>query len=136
MNPEDPVLVLLREHLADILLGTVFLFVGLVACFIAALRRRNELRLLVWFGLFIGMFGMRMLCSVTSLLQLYPQSAWPGRVVIGVDYLLVIPALFFWTELSIGVLRRVLQFLTVIAMGIATLGLGWFLIGGSPFTFL
>jgi sigma-B regulation protein RsbU (phosphoserine phosphatase) len=136
MNLEYPALVLLREHLAGLLLGTIFLFVGLIACCIAAVRRHGGLRLLVSFGLFIGMYGLRMLANAESALQLFPQSPWPARVVIGVDYLLVIPALFFWIELSRGVFRQVSRLLTFLAAGIATLGLGWSLLGGSPYTFL
>lgn len=136
MIPDDPVLVILRERLAYLLLGTIFLFVGLVACGIAVVRRRQESRVLVWFGLFIGMFGTRMLADTALALQLLPRSLWPDRIVIGVDYMLVIPAMLFWIELSTGGLRRVFQLLTVFAVGIATLGLGSFLIAGSPYRFM
>jgi hypothetical protein len=50
----------------DILLGPIYLFVGMAACGIAALRRRGASRPLVWFGLFIAIFGMRMLAEVTA----------------------------------------------------------------------
>jgi sigma-B regulation protein RsbU (phosphoserine phosphatase) len=136
MNPQDPVLVLLREHVAAMLLGTVFLFVGLVACCIAAARRRGESRLLVWFGLFIGLYGLRMLADADSVLHLSPKMDWPARVVICVYYLLVIPALLFWIELTLGLLRRLLQVLTAAATTIAALGLGWYIISGQPYTFL
>lgn len=136
MNLQYPVLVMLREHLAGMLLGTIFLFVGLIACCIATVRRHGGSRLLVSFGLFIGLFGLRMLADADSALQLFLKSPWPDRVEIGVDYVLVIPALLFWIELSRGALRRVLWSLTFLAAGIAMLGLGWFIVGGSPYTFL
>ncbi len=136
MNLEYPALVLLREHLAGLLLGTIFLFVGLIACCIAAVRRHGGSRLLVSFGLFIGLYGLGKLADADSALQLFLKSPWPDRVEIGVDYVLVIPALLFWIELSRGALRRVLWSLTFLAAGIAALGLGWFIIGGSPYTFL
>src|SRR3974390_449849 len=104
MNPQDPSLVLLRESAADTVLGSIFLFIGLTACLLAVLRRRSEFRLLVWFGFFIGLYGARMLGQVAEALQLAPHSPWPARIEIGVNYVLVIPALLFWIELSTGVL--------------------------------
>lgn len=136
MNPDEPVLALVREQLAYLVFGAIFVFVGLVACCIAALRRRAESRLLVWAGFFIGMFGVRMLAGATLGLQLLPRSLWPERIVIGIDYSIVIPAMLFWAELSTGILRRVFRYLTVVAAGIAALGFGSFFLGGSPYRFM
>ena len=76
------------------------------------------------------------LAEVTALLGLVPGSPWPQWVVIAVDYVLVIPALLFWTEVSVGILRQTFQWLTVLASSVAVVGLGWFAISGSPKTFL
>jgi phosphoserine phosphatase RsbU/P len=135
MNSGDSALALLREHVAQVLLGTVFSFVGLTACAIAAIRRRGEFRTLVWFGLFIGLYGARMLAQATGSLGLAPGSPWPRGVEVVVNYLLVVPGLLFWYELSIGMFRRLIQLLTLVALGIATLGLGWFFTTGLPNTF-
>lgn len=120
----------------DLMLGSIFVFVGAVACGIAALRRSGASRALVWFGLFIAIFGIRMLAEATVPLRLVPDSPWPQRLVITGDYLLLIPALLFWTEVSVGVLRRAFQWLTVLSSSVAALGLGWFAISGLPNTFL
>ena len=136
MNPQDQVLALLRDHVAALLSGTVFLFIGLVACCIAAIRRRSEFRLLVWFGLFIGIYGMRTLAEVDSVLHVLPNEAWSARVIVFVDYLLLIPGILFWTELSTGPLRRLFQVFVAMATAIAVLGLGWYFISGHPYTFL
>ncbi|HEY1984700.1 MAG TPA: PP2C family protein-serine/threonine phosphatase [Terracidiphilus sp.] len=136
MTVPDPSLVLLRDHAADILLGTVFSFVGLVACCIAGIRRRGEFRLLVWFGVFIGCFGIRMLADVTAILQVLPGSPWPDRIVFTIDYIVVIPALLFWTELSVGGLRTAFRWLTLFAAAIATMGLSSYAISGSPYGLL
>ncbi len=127
---------LLRAHVWDTLLGGVFLFIGFSACLVAALRRSRESRILVWFGLFIGLFGARMLAQVTTVLQLAPHSSWPGVVNIAVNYVLVIPSTLFWAELSTGLMQRVFVWLSYVATGIAALGLAWFLITGSPYTFM
>jgi sigma-B regulation protein RsbU (phosphoserine phosphatase) len=136
MNPKSAYSVVPGGTVIDIMLGTVFLFVGMAACGIAALRRRGASLPMVWFGLFIGMYGLRMLAEVISLLHLVPGSPWPDRVVIAVDYVLVIPALLFWTEVSVGILQQMFRWLTVLAACVAVLGLGWFAIAGSPETFL
>jgi hypothetical protein len=44
---EDQTLSWLRGQLAYIILGTVFLFFGLTACAIAAIRQRTEIRILI-----------------------------------------------------------------------------------------
>jgi phosphoserine phosphatase RsbU/P len=136
MNPQSAYPVVPGGTVIDIMLGTIFLFVGMAACSVAALRRRGASLPLVWFGLFIGMYGMRMLAEVASLLHLVPGSPWPDRVVIAVDYVLVIPALLFWTEVSAGILQQMFRWLTVLAACVAVLGLGWFVISGKPETFL
>ncbi len=47
-----------RDQLADIMFGTVFLFIGLAACAFAAVRRREEVRLFLWLGTWSAMFGL------------------------------------------------------------------------------
>jgi sigma-B regulation protein RsbU (phosphoserine phosphatase) len=136
MNLHDPVLELVRAHVVDTLFGTIFLFIGLCACTIAAIRRHSQDRLLVWCGLFIGLYGARILANVTTALDLAPGSPWPTRIDVIVDYILVIPSLLFWTELSRGIFRRILQVLALFASIIAIVGLSWFFIGKSPYTFL
>ena len=127
---------LFRESAADTVLGSIFLFVGLTACLLAVLRHRSEFRLLLWTGLFIGLFGTRMLAQVAGTLQLAPHSPWPARIEIGVNYVLVIPALLFWVELCTGALKRVFQGATLLAVLVATLGLSWAVFFAKPTTFL
>ena len=58
----------LRVELAYIVMGTVFVFFGLASCAIAAIRKSTEVRVLVWLGLWSGMYG-------TSLLLRAPEVA-------------------------------------------------------------
>lgn len=48
MNPDSKVVAILRGQIADIIFGTVFLFFGMIACAIAAIRRRSGVRLILW----------------------------------------------------------------------------------------
>ncbi len=52
------------------------------------------------------------------------------------NYILDIPALLFWAELSRGILRRFIQGLAVLASAIAVAGLAAFLFGKSPYLFM
>ena len=136
VSPQPPELLLVREHLLNILLGPIFLFVGVCACAIAFLRRRVDSRLLSWFGLFIGLYGLRMLADIASTLSLVPASPWSFRLIITVDYVLVIPAFLFWFELSLGNFRRLLRWLVYISSAVSLVGLTWFAISGSPYGIL
>jgi uncharacterized membrane protein YeiB len=57
-------MLVLRDQL-DIALGSVLVFIGLCGFAIALIRRRKEDRILVWFGLFSGIYGTRMLLRAT-----------------------------------------------------------------------
>lgn len=136
MRLEDQSLSLLRGQAGYILLGTVFLFVGLNACAIAIIRRRGELRILASFGLFIGMYGARLLVEAASVLGIVPNLGWPALLIAIVDYLLVVPAFLFWGEMSLGNLRRLSQAGAIVGVGIGTIGLGAFFTTGSSDRFL
>ena len=44
---DDQVLGMLRGQIGSIVLGTIFLFIGLASCAMAAIRGRSQLRILV-----------------------------------------------------------------------------------------
>ena len=131
MNPQDPTLALLREHVPDILIGPIFSFLGLAACGIFAIRRRAEFRVLLWSGMFIGMYGIRLLAQATDDLALAPGSAWPQRLDVFVTYFLIVPGILFWVELSLGWVRRFLQSITCLSLVAGVAGLGYFVRTGS-----
>jgi len=132
MNPQDATLALLRDRIPDILIGTIFSFLGLAACGIVAIRRRPEFRVLLWSGMFIGMYGVRLLAQAADDLGLVPASPWPQRLDVFVSYFLIVPGILFWVELSLGGMRRFLQSLTFLSFVIGVVGLGYFVRTGSP----
>ena len=115
MHLEDQVLALLRDQVGLIILGTVFLFVGIVACCIAAIRGRGGVRILVWFGILNLMSGAILLAQAPAAFSLLPRSTWAIRsyVIPIINYLIIIPALLFWMELSRGRIRRFVQIATI-----------------------
>jgi sigma-B regulation protein RsbU (phosphoserine phosphatase) len=116
---EDQVLASLRDQVGLIILGTVFLFVGLVACCIAAIRGRGGVRILVWFGILNLMYGAILLAQAPAVLSMLPRSTWASRpyVIPIINYLIFLPALLFWMELSRGRIRRFVR-IAIIATAI------------------
>ena len=131
---EGQVLSMLRGQVGGIMLGAVFLFIGLAACGIAAIRGGGRVRILVWFGIFTAMYGARILAAAPGGFSVLPQSTWASRpnVVAIITYLILIPGLLFWLELSLGKLRRLLHITLVAASGLGIAGVCSTLITGSP----
>jgi len=135
---EDQVLMMLRGQVSGIMLGTVFLFIGLAACAIAMIRGGGRVRILIWFGIFSAMYGARILAMTPAAFSVLPRSAWASRhyVIAIITYLINIPALLFWLELSLGRLRRFLQIMVIAASVIGIAGVCSAFISESPYRFL
>jgi len=136
VSPDDPLLVSLRAHLTELFWGPVFSFVGLCACIVATIRRRSEFRVLLWFGVFIGMYGVRILADAATTFGLAPQSLWPNRIGIFIDYFLVVPGTLFWVELTIGKLRRLIQWFAALGTAAGLFGVTWSAVSRQSSTFL
>jgi len=135
---ESQVLAVTRGDIGAIMLGTVFLFIGLAACTMAAIRRRSGVRLLVWQGIFSGMYGARILARVPDSFHVFPRSAWGSRdtAIAVITYLILLPGLLFWLEMSAGILRRLLQVILLAAALNAAAGVCSALISPSPWGFM
>ena len=132
MNTADAALETLCGEVVDILLGAVFLAVGATACAIAAIRWRRGVRILVWWGIFSGMYGVQKLVQTPVVVAVLPhalKSATP-YVSTAVMYLLLVSALFAWRELSLGKLRLLIQLEILAGVTIALVGIGTFVLGG------
>ena len=138
MPLEDQILVVLRGQVGGIILGTIFLFIGLAACGIAAIRHRGGVHLLVCFGVFTGMYGTRILAQTPAGFSILPQSTWASRpyVIAIITYLINIPALLFWLELSLGKLRRFLQITILAASVVGVVGVCSAFMTASPYGFM
>src|SRR5271157_4391429 len=131
-NTADAALETLRGDVINIVLGTVFLTVGATACAIAAIRGRRGVRILVWWGIFSGMYGLQILGQASTILTVLPhalKSAAP-YVSTAVMYLLLVSALFAWRELTLGKLRFLTQLEIFAGLAIALAGIGTFVLGG------
>src|SRR5262249_23202653 len=95
---EDQVLGMLRDQLADLILGTIFLFMGLAACGIAAMRRRSGVRVLIRFGLWSAMYGGVELIESPAVVAVSPrwlQISFPYLDVFTQYFILVVAWLAF-----------------------------------------
>lgn len=134
----DQSLVLLREQLAYIILGTVFLFFGLTACAIAAIRQRTGGRVLVWLGIWSGSYGTSLLARMPVVIAVLPHILQSGTpfVVNAIRYLLVVFALLAWSELTLGKMRLFARMMVIPGLAIALGGIGVFFVKGSGDEFL
>ena len=132
MNTTDGALETLRGGVLDIVLGTVFLTVGAIACASAAIRWRTGVRILVLWGIFSGMYGLQKLGQTPTILTVLPHSlkSTAPYVNTAVMYLLLVSALFAWRELSLGKLRFLVHLEIFAGLAIALVGIGTFVLGG------
>src|SRR5581483_3824380 len=138
MSAETQVVSLLRGQLADIIFGTFFVLLGLIALSIAAIRRRGGVRVLVWLGLWSAMYGINQLSHSPAILEALPNSFVTARPLLNVSttYLIIVAAALAFLELTLGILRRFLQLHLIVDVAVAVAAIGWFLITGSQSAFL
>jgi sigma-B regulation protein RsbU (phosphoserine phosphatase) len=135
---EDQVLATLRGQLVEIISGTVFVFIGLAACAIAAIRRRTGVRLFLWLGIWSAMYGTRLLTLSPAVVAALPkllQISVPYANAV-TAYLVVVVAFLAFLELSVGRLRLVIDIVIVAGIAVAVAGIGWFVLGGSEDKFI
>ncbi|HEY6849976.1 MAG TPA: SpoIIE family protein phosphatase [Terracidiphilus sp.] len=135
---DQQVLTMLSDQVGTIMLGTVFLFVGLAACGVSAIRGRREDLILVWFGLLNLLWGIRILAYSPAAFSVLPQFLWASRlsVILILSYLTVIPGLLFFLEMSRGILRRFLQAMLIAELPICAAGVWAVLFTDSPYRFI
>jgi len=138
MSAEAEVTSLLRGELTDIVSGTFFVLLGLIAFSTAAIRRWEGVRILVWLGMWSGMFGVNELARSQAFAAALPdslRSAIPLLIVL-ISYLLVVVGTLSFLDLSLGKLRTVLRVLIAADLLVAVAGISRFLASGVEDSFL
>jgi phosphoserine phosphatase RsbU/P len=124
---------MLRGQVADIIIGSVFLFVGLAACVIAKLRRRSGARIFAWLGIWSAMYGAVQLNqspAVVAVSARWLQISAPYANT-AMMYLLIVVASLAFLELSLGKLRFLIQVAAFLGLAIAVAGIALFVFTGS-----
>ena len=135
---ESQVLAMLRGQIEQIIFGTMFLFMGLAACSIAAIRRRSGARLFIWLGIWSGLYGASMLARVRAVFAALPhpiQASVP-YLNVAASYGVVVVATLSWLELSLGRLRLFIKIILIAGTAVAAAGIGWWVSGGAARTFI
>ena len=124
---------MLRGQVAEIIIGSVFLFIGLAACCIAAIRRRTGVRIFIWLGIWSAMYGAVRLTQSPAVLA----ASWRWLQIsapyanTAMTYLLVVVGSLSFLELSLGKVRFFIQTAAFVGLAIAVAGIGFFVLTGS-----
>jgi sigma-B regulation protein RsbU (phosphoserine phosphatase) len=137
MDLDPQAVTMLRNDIGAIILGTLFLVIGLILWAIAAIRRRSRIRILIWLGVWTFMYGTNMLALLPPITAVLPDSwvAVRNHFVVFCNYFIIVAASFAFLELSLGMLRRVVHATIIIGTAIGVAGYSWFLVTGSARTF-
>lgn len=124
---------MLGGQVADITVGSVFIFIGLATCCIAAIRRRSGVRIFVWLGIWSAMYGAEQLSqspAVVAALPRWLQISAPYANT-AMTYLGVVVGSLAFLELSLGKMRFLNQAGAFVGLAIAVAGIGFFVRTGS-----
>jgi sigma-B regulation protein RsbU (phosphoserine phosphatase) len=124
---------LLRGEIANIVAGAFFLFICLIALSIAAIRPRRSARLLLWLGVWSGMYGAQELLLSEPVVQSLPVSMQAARqpLLVLFTYLIIVAATLAFLDLTLGTLHRLLQLALVADVAVAVAAITLFLVSGS-----
>jgi phosphoserine phosphatase RsbU/P len=130
---QDEALLILRDRVADIIFGTLFLFGGLAACCIAAIRRGSSVRILIWLGVWSAMYGAQPLANSMAVLALLPQWFLVSLPFVSTAnaYLILVVGSLAFLELSLGLLRVWLKAVISVGLAMGLAGIGFFIFTGS-----
>ena len=135
---QDQALATLRGQVADIIFGTVFLFIGLAAFGVALMRRRRGARVFIWLGLWSLMYGTLRMSAPLALVARLPH--WFRLFVPYLNtfdvYLILVVATCAWLELTLGKMRLFAKAVIFLALAIALAGIAFFLLMGSNDKFM
>lgn len=104
MNPvQEQVQALLRADIASIVIGTIVTTAGLAAIAIFCARWKTKSWLLLSFGIFSGLYGVRMLADTDSIQWIAgaPSRFW-AYVTMDITFLILIPGFWFSEQVFFG----------------------------------
>jgi sigma-B regulation protein RsbU (phosphoserine phosphatase) len=124
---------LLRGAITSIVAGAFFLFIGLIALAIAAIRPRKTARLLVWLGIWSAMYGTQELLSSQPVVACLPVSLQAARqpVQVFLTYFVIVVAMLTFLELARGTLRQLLQLCLLAELVVAVAAISAYALSGS-----
>ncbi len=120
----DHAAAVLRGQIADIVVGSIFVFVGLATCAMAAIRRGRGVRMFVWLGIWSAMYGAVQLGRSPAVMAASPRWLQTGAPYAdtAITYLIVVAGSLSFLELSLGRLRLIIQATAALGVAIAANG--------------
>jgi phosphoserine phosphatase RsbU/P len=120
-------------EIANVLAGGFFLFIGFLALSIAAIRPRRSTRLLLWLGIWSGMYGAQELLKLGPVVESLPvflQAASP-TLLVSFNFLIIVAGASVFVEMTLGTLHRLVQLQLVADVAVAVGGITLFVLSGS-----
>ena len=129
---------LLRNQVGEIIFGTFFVLIGVMAAAIAAIRRGKGIKVIFWLAMWSGMYGIGLLIVAPAIRVYFPQ--FFQRIIpyinVAINYLILVFALLTWLDLTRSKLHLYMQIMILAGMVIALVGIGWFIMGGDANAFM
>lgn len=124
---------MLRGQVADLIIGSIFLFIGLTACLIGSIRRQKGARIFIWLGTWSAMYGAVQLTQLPAVIDASPPwlqtlAPYANNAMM---YLLVVFGSLSFFELSRGVMKRIILTIACAGLLIALAGFSIFVLTGS-----
>ena len=139
MTPDSQAQAKFIGEVINLITGTIFIVIGLVALVVAAIRRRaGGWRAVLWLGIWSAIYGIQRLNDCSFLIALLPggTQAVVDYLHCLVTYLTLVAGLLTFRELTTGRLRRIVTLLAACAGAIAVAGFGHFLLTGDEYWLL
>jgi sigma-B regulation protein RsbU (phosphoserine phosphatase) len=122
---QGQVLPVIQNEVVSIMSGTVFVFIGMCACCVAALRRQRGMLIFVWLGIWSAMYGALLLANSRAVVAELPRWARGSPLILTmlIGYLIFPVGALAWLELSAGKMRVFLKTMIGLGLGLGILGI-------------
>ncbi len=129
----------LLGQVINLITGTSFVVIGLLAVVVVSVRRRTGgVGAIFWLGIWSAIYGLQGLSACAFLVALLPHWMQVGAAYSHAlaTYLVLVAGLLTFRELTVGVLRQIVTLLALSASLIAIFGVGRFVLTGNEYTLI
>src|SRR5271165_3246476 len=139
MTPDSDAQAKFIGEVVNLITGTSFMVIGIMALVVATIRRRaGGVRAVFWLGIWSTIYGIQRLNDTSFLIALLPhwmQLCVPYSHAL-ITYLTLVAASLTFRELTVGRLRQFTTLLALTALLIALFGIGRFVLTGEEYSLL
>jgi phosphoserine phosphatase RsbU/P len=133
VDPDAAGVTTTAADLIGAMLGALFLALGMAAGAAAAFRARRGDRGLLWFGIFTGLYGVRLIARSHAVQTEFLLSAVGARAIIdGITYIILVPAALLAASALQSGPRDLLGLVWRANLACAVMAIGWDVAVGRP----